>query len=181
MHFVLLTSAGDVLLASRLPVSEHRDHTHPTPWSQLRGPRALWEIHAPNVSQHALGRNCVCSGGPVNLTCRAFFGYSGDVSPLVYWMKGEKFIEDLDEGRVQESEIKIIREHLGEQEVSISLTIDAVEDGDLGNYSCYVENGNGRRQAQHSAHEEGRANVHGGAGRRAGCDTAAAGVPGDPV
>ncbi|XP_036396666.1 interleukin-1 receptor accessory protein-like 1 [Megalops cyprinoides] len=86
-------------------------------------------------------------GGPVNLTCRAFFGYSGDVSPLIYWMKGEKFIEDLDESRVQESDIKIIREHLGEQEVSISLTIDSVEEGDLGNYSCYVENGNGRRQA----------------------------------
>ncbi|KAJ8410045.1 hypothetical protein AAFF_G00210860 [Aldrovandia affinis] len=84
---------------------------------------------------------------PLNLTCRAFFGYGGDVSPLIYWMKGEKFIEDLDEGRVQESEIKIVREHLGEQEVSISLTIDAVEEGDLGNYSCYVENGNGRRQA----------------------------------
>lgn len=42
---------------------------------------------------------------------------------------------------------RVIREHLGEQEVSISLTIDAVEEGDLGNYSCYVENGNGRRQA----------------------------------
>ncbi|XP_072556573.1 interleukin-1 receptor accessory protein-like 1 isoform X1 [Paramormyrops kingsleyae] len=86
-------------------------------------------------------------GGPINLTCRAFFGYSGDVSPLIYWMKGEKFIEDLDESRVQESDIKVIREHLGEQEVSISLTIDSVEEGDLGNYSCYVENGNGRRQA----------------------------------
>ncbi|XP_062303537.1 interleukin-1 receptor accessory protein-like 1-B [Osmerus eperlanus] len=86
-------------------------------------------------------------GSPVNLTCRAFFGYSGDASPLIYWMKGEKFIEDLDEERVQESEIKTIREHLGEQEVSVSLTVEAVEDGDLGNYSCYVENGNGRRQA----------------------------------
>ncbi|XP_066512491.1 interleukin-1 receptor accessory protein-like 1-B [Hoplias malabaricus] len=86
-------------------------------------------------------------GSPVNLTCRAFFGYSGDVSPLIYWMKGEKFIEDLDESRVRESEIKTLREHLGEQEVSISLTIDAVEESDLGNYSCYVENGNGRRQA----------------------------------
>nr|XP_046238471.1 interleukin-1 receptor accessory protein-like 1 isoform X2 [Scatophagus argus] len=86
-------------------------------------------------------------GSPVNLTCRAFFGYSGDVSPLIYWMKGEKFIEDLDEERVQESDIKTIREHLGEQEVSISLTIDSLEDSDLGNYSCYVENGNGRRQA----------------------------------
>ncbi|KAG1929686.1 interleukin-1 receptor type [Pimephales promelas] len=87
------------------------------------------------------------TGSPVNLTCRAFFGYSGDVSPLIYWMKGEKFIEDLDEGRIRESEIKTVREHLGEQEVSISLTIDAVEEGDLGNYSCYVENGHGRRQA----------------------------------
>ncbi|GLD58493.1 interleukin-1 receptor accessory protein-like 1 isoform X1 [Lates japonicus] len=86
-------------------------------------------------------------GSPVNLTCRAFFGYSGDVSPLIYWMKGEKFIEDLDEERVQESDIKTIREHLGEQEVSISLTIDSLEESDLGNYSCYVENGNGRRQA----------------------------------
>uniref|UniRef100_A0AAZ1X6L8 Interleukin-1 receptor accessory protein-like 1 n=1 Tax=Oreochromis aureus TaxID=47969 RepID=A0AAZ1X6L8_OREAU len=83
----------------------------------------------------------------LNLTCRAFFGYSGDVSPLIYWMKGEKFIEDLDEERVQESDIKVIKEHLGEQEVAISLTIDSLEEEDLGNYSCYVENGNGRRQA----------------------------------
>uniref|UniRef100_A0AAZ3SSH6 Interleukin 1 receptor accessory protein-like 1 n=1 Tax=Oncorhynchus tshawytscha TaxID=74940 RepID=A0AAZ3SSH6_ONCTS len=87
-------------------------------------------------------------GSALNLTCRAFFGYSGSaVSPLVYWMKGEKFIEDLDEERVEESEIKVVREHLGEQEVAISLMIHSVEEGDLGNYSCYVENGNGRRQA----------------------------------
>uniref|UniRef100_A0A3P9AF33 Interleukin 1 receptor accessory protein-like 1 n=1 Tax=Esox lucius TaxID=8010 RepID=A0A3P9AF33_ESOLU len=87
-------------------------------------------------------------GSALNLTCRAFFGYSGSgVSPLIYWMKGEKFIEDLDEERVEESEIKVVREHLGEQEVAISLMIHSVEEGDLGNYSCYVENGNGRRQA----------------------------------
>ncbi|XP_057217304.1 interleukin-1 receptor accessory protein-like 1-B isoform X2 [Triplophysa rosa] len=86
-------------------------------------------------------------GSPANLTCRAYFGYSGDASPLIYWMKGEKFIEDLDESRIRESEIKTVREHLGEQEVSISLTLDAVEESDLGNYSCYVENGHGRRQA----------------------------------
>ncbi|XP_061648394.1 interleukin-1 receptor accessory protein-like 1-A isoform X2 [Phyllopteryx taeniolatus] len=86
-------------------------------------------------------------GGSLNLTCRAFFGYSGDVVPLIYWMKGDKFIEDLDEERVQETEIKIVKKHLGEQEVAISLTIDSVEEEDLGNYSCYVENGNGRRQA----------------------------------
>lgn len=45
-------------------------------------------------------------GGSANLTCRAFFGYSGDVSPLIYWMKGEKFIEDLDDSRVWESDIR---------------------------------------------------------------------------
>ncbi|XP_051998549.1 interleukin-1 receptor accessory protein-like 1-A isoform X3 [Xyrauchen texanus] len=86
-------------------------------------------------------------GSMLNLTCKAFFGYSGDISPLVYWMKGEKFIEDMDQSRIRESEIKTIREHLGEQEVSITLTIDSLEEGDLGNYSCYAENGNGRRQA----------------------------------
>lgn len=42
---------------------------------------------------------------------------------------------------------RTIREHLGEQEMSITLTIDSLEEGDLGNYSCYAENGNGRRQA----------------------------------
>lgn len=42
---------------------------------------------------------------------------------------------------------RVVKEHLGEQEVAISLTIDSLEEEDLGNYSCYVENGNGRRQA----------------------------------
>ncbi|XP_037314538.2 interleukin-1 receptor accessory protein-like 1 isoform X2 [Pungitius pungitius] len=105
---------------------------------------------APKILSPSEGQMSVIEmaiGSPLNLTCRAFFGYSGDVSPLIYWMKGEKFIEDLDEERVQESDIKTIREHLGEQEVSISLTIDSLEENDLGNYSCYVENGNGRRQA----------------------------------
>ncbi|MBN3279628.1 IRPL1 protein, partial [Polyodon spathula] len=48
---------------------------------------------------------------------------------------------------------RVLREHLGEQEVSISLIIDSVEEGDLGNYSCYVENGNGRRQASILLHK----------------------------
>uniref|UniRef100_A0A3Q2WUV5 Interleukin 1 receptor accessory protein-like 1b n=1 Tax=Haplochromis burtoni TaxID=8153 RepID=A0A3Q2WUV5_HAPBU len=103
------------------------------------------KILFPSESQMSIIEMAI--GSPVNLTCRAFFGYSGDVSPLIYWMKGEKFIEDLDEERIQESEVKTIREHLGEQEVSISLTIESLEEADLGNYSCYVENGNGRRQA----------------------------------
>ncbi|KAM4795212.1 interleukin-1 receptor accessory protein-like 1 [Rhinophrynus dorsalis] len=92
-------------------------------------------------------------GNTANLTCRAFFGYSGDVSPLIYWMKGEKFIEDLDEKRVRESDIRILKKHLGEQEVAISLIFDSVEDVDLGNYSCYVENGNGRRHASVLLHK----------------------------
>ncbi|EMP32696.1 Interleukin-1 receptor accessory protein-like 1 [Chelonia mydas] len=70
-------------------------------------------------------------------------------------MKGEKFIEDLDENRVWESDIRVIKEHLGEQEVSISLILDSVEEGDLGNYSCYVENGNGRRHASILLHKRG--------------------------
>ncbi|KAM4731903.1 interleukin-1 receptor accessory protein-like 1-A [Anableps anableps] len=86
-------------------------------------------------------------GSALNLTCRAFFGYSRDASPLIYWMKGEKFIEDLDEERVQESDIKLVREHLGEQEVAISLTIESLEEEDLGNYSCHVENSHGHIQA----------------------------------
>ncbi|XP_004857653.1 interleukin-1 receptor accessory protein-like 1 [Heterocephalus glaber] len=92
-------------------------------------------------------------GDSANLTCRAFFGYSGDVSPLIYWMKGEKFIEDLDENRIWESDIRILKEHLGEKEVSISLIVNSVEEGDLGNYSCYVENGNGRRHASVLLHK----------------------------
>ncbi|XP_013869326.1 interleukin-1 receptor accessory protein-like 1 isoform X2 [Austrofundulus limnaeus] len=103
------------------------------------------KILFPSESQMSITEMAL--GSPVNLTCRAFFGYSGDASPLIYWMKGDKFIEDLDEERVQESDIKTIREHLGEQEVSISLTIDSLEENDLGNYSCHVENNHGRRQA----------------------------------
>ncbi|KAK7882402.1 hypothetical protein WMY93_028576 [Mugilogobius chulae] len=86
-------------------------------------------------------------GTTLNLTCRAFFGYKGEAAPIMYWMKGEKFVEDLDEERVQESDIKVVKEHLGEQEVVLSLTIDSLEDEDMGNYSCYVENANGRRHA----------------------------------
>lgn len=54
---------------------------------------------------------------------------------------------------------RTVREHLGEQEVSISLTIDSVEESDLGNYSCYVENGNGRRQANIQLIKKGGANT----------------------
>ncbi|KAG7465021.1 hypothetical protein MATL_G00171770 [Megalops atlanticus] len=85
-------------------------------------------------------------GMPLSLDCRAFFGYSGESRPIIYWMKGEKFVEEL-EGHIKESEVRVLREYLGEKEVELSLTFDAVEEGDMGNYTCYVENHIGRRHA----------------------------------
>ncbi|XP_066505128.1 X-linked interleukin-1 receptor accessory protein-like 2 isoform X2 [Hoplias malabaricus] len=82
-------------------------------------------------------------GMPLSLDCKAFFGYSGESRPIIYWMRGEKFVEEL-EGHVRESEVRILREYLGEKEVELSLTFDAVEETDMGNYTCHVENHNGR-------------------------------------
>ncbi|XP_063068969.1 interleukin-1 receptor accessory protein-like 1-A [Engraulis encrasicolus] len=85
-------------------------------------------------------------GSVVNLTCWAWFGYS-DMSPVLYWIKGDRFIEDMDQTRIRESDMRLVQEHLGEKEVSISLTIDYLEEEDLGNYSCYAENAVGKRYA----------------------------------
>lgn len=76
--------------------------SHSTNWSYSH----ILTRHAGSCGRHLISCLLSPTGSPVNLTCRAFFGYSGDVSPLIYWMKGEKFIEDLDEERVQESDIK---------------------------------------------------------------------------
>ncbi|KAK6473807.1 X-linked interleukin-1 receptor accessory protein-like 2 isoform X1 [Huso huso] len=83
-------------------------------------------------------------GNPFSLDCRAFFGYSGESRPIIYWMKGDKFVEEL-EGHIKESEVRTIKEYLGEKEVELCLTFDAVEENDVGNYTCYVENRIGRR------------------------------------
>lgn len=53
---------------------------------------------------------------------------------------------------------RLVREHLGEQEVAISLTIDSLEEEDLGNYSCIVENRDGRRQATIHLFRRGKKN-----------------------
>uniref|UniRef100_A0AAY4E641 Interleukin 1 receptor accessory protein-like 2 n=1 Tax=Denticeps clupeoides TaxID=299321 RepID=A0AAY4E641_9TELE len=82
-------------------------------------------------------------GMPLSLDCKAFFGYSGESRPIIYWMKGEKFVEEL-EGHIRESEVRILREYLGEKEVELSLMFDTVEETDLNNYTCYVENHIGR-------------------------------------
>ncbi|KAJ8015217.1 hypothetical protein DPEC_G00023840 [Dallia pectoralis] len=82
-------------------------------------------------------------GMPLSLDCKAFFGYSGESKPIIYWMKGEKFVEEL-AGHIKESEVRLLKEYLGEKEVELSLTFDAVEEVDLGNYTCYVENHIGR-------------------------------------
>ncbi|CAB1336993.1 unnamed protein product [Coregonus sp. 'balchen'] len=81
---------------------------------------------------------------PLSLDCNAFFGYSGESRPIIYWMKGEKFVEEL-AGHIKESEVRVLKEYLGEKEVELSLTFDAVEETDMGNYTCFVENHIGRR------------------------------------
>ncbi|KAM4768049.1 X-linked interleukin-1 receptor accessory protein-like 2 isoform 2-T10 [Cyanocitta cristata] len=85
-------------------------------------------------------------GNPLTVACRAFFGFSGESGPMIYWMKGERFIEEL-EGHIREGEVRLLREHLGEKEVELTLIFDAVEEADLANYTCHVENRNGRKHA----------------------------------
>ncbi|CAL8301461.1 unnamed protein product [Arctogadus glacialis] len=87
----------------------------------------------------------VTPGMPLSLDCKAFFGYSGENRrPIIYWTRGEKFVEEL-AGHIKESEVRLLKEYLGEKEVQLSLTFDAVEEADLGNYSCHVENHIGKR------------------------------------
>ncbi|KAM6381355.1 X-linked interleukin-1 receptor accessory protein-like 2 isoform 1-T1 [Pluvialis apricaria] len=85
-------------------------------------------------------------GNPLTVACKAFFGFSGESGPMIYWMKGEKFVEEL-EGHIREGEVRLLREHLGEKEVELTLIFDAVEEADLANYTCHVENRNGRKHA----------------------------------
>ncbi|XP_050820460.1 X-linked interleukin-1 receptor accessory protein-like 2 [Gopherus flavomarginatus] len=85
-------------------------------------------------------------GNPLSIACKAFFGFSGESGPVIYWMRGEKFIEEL-EGHIREGEIRLLKEHLGEKEVELTLTFDAVGEADLANYTCHVENRNGRKHA----------------------------------
>ncbi|RMC08130.1 hypothetical protein DUI87_15164 [Hirundo rustica rustica] len=92
------------------------------------------------------GKKQQCEGNPLTVACKAFFGFSGESGPMIYWMKGEKFIEEL-EGHIREGEVRLLREHLGEKEVELTLIFDAVEEADLANYTCHVENRNGRKHA----------------------------------
>ncbi|XP_018085407.2 X-linked interleukin-1 receptor accessory protein-like 2 [Xenopus laevis] len=85
-------------------------------------------------------------GSPLSVFCRAFFGFSGESGPMIYWMRGEKFIEEL-ENHIKEGVIRLLKEYLGEKEVELALTFDTVQEADLGNYTCHVENRNGRKQA----------------------------------
>nr|XP_013005463.1 X-linked interleukin-1 receptor accessory protein-like 2 [Cavia porcellus] len=65
---------------------------------------------------------------------------------MIYWMKGEKFIEEL-ASHIREGEIRLLKEHLGEKEVELALIFDSVVEADLANYTCHVENRNGRKHA----------------------------------
>ena len=51
---------------------------------------------------------------------------------------------------------RVLREHLGEKEVQLSLTFDAVDEADLANYTCYVENHIGRRSGSAILQKKGR-------------------------
>ncbi|XP_075911368.1 interleukin-1 receptor accessory protein-like 1-B [Petromyzon marinus] len=84
-------------------------------------------------------------GQPLNVTCRALFGYSGAAFPSVYWMRGERFIEELEATRIREGDLQVLHEHLGEKRVSLSLRFDEVCEDDLVNFTCVVENFVGRR------------------------------------
>uniref|UniRef100_A0A8C9RK04 Interleukin 1 receptor accessory protein like 2 n=1 Tax=Scleropages formosus TaxID=113540 RepID=A0A8C9RK04_SCLFO len=104
-----------------------------------RPPKVLFPMEKPpSIIEAQLGM-------PFSLDCRAFFGYSGESRPIIYWMKGEKFVEEL-EGHIRESDVRVLREYLGEKEVELSLTFDIVEETDMGNYTCYVENHIGRKE-----------------------------------
>lgn len=54
---------------------------------------------------------------------------------------------------------RILKEHSWGTGSFISLIVDSVEEGDLGNYSCYVENGNGRCHASVLLHKRGECNL----------------------
>ncbi|XP_070616027.1 X-linked interleukin-1 receptor accessory protein-like 2 [Erythrolamprus reginae] len=85
-------------------------------------------------------------GQPLNVVCKAFFGFSGESGPMIYWTRGEKFIEEL-ENHIKEGEIRLLKEHLGEKIVTLTLIFDIVREADLANYTCHVENRNGKKQA----------------------------------
>lgn len=52
--------------------------------------------------------------------------------------------------------LRILREHLGEKEVQLSLMFDAVDEADLANYTCYVENHIGRRSGSAILQKKGK-------------------------
>lgn len=52
---------------------------------------------------------------------------------------------------------RLLREHLGEKEVELTLIFDAVEEADLANYTCHVENRNGRKHASILLRKKGNA------------------------
>ncbi|KAG7278934.1 hypothetical protein CRUP_024943 [Coryphaenoides rupestris] len=80
---------------------------------------------APGLVMFSHHRLSGCRRMPLSLDCTAFFGYSGENRrPIIYWTRGEKFVEEL-AGHIKESEVRLLKEYLGEKEVQLSLTFDA--------------------------------------------------------
>jgi len=63
-------------------------------------------------------------------------GSSGNLPPVVIQLSEDCLLP-----------FRLLREHLGEKEVELTLIFDAVEEADLANYTCHVENRNGRKHA----------------------------------
>lgn len=55
---------------------------------------------------------------------------------------------------------RLVREFLGEKEVELSLIFDAVEETDMGNYTCNVENHIGRSSASTILQKKGKLSQH---------------------
>lgn len=77
------------------------------------------------------------------------------LSPLKVRIYTKKTKRKIPEGCI--FPFRLLREHLGEKEVELTLIFDAVEEADLANYTCHVENRNGRKHASILLRKKGNA------------------------
>ncbi|NWX64252.1 IRPL2 protein, partial [Promerops cafer] len=63
-------------------------------------------------------------GNPLTVACKAFFGFSGESGPMIYWMKGEKFIEEL-EGHIREGEVRYFLDYVLLKILRLTFRLDA--------------------------------------------------------
>lgn len=96
------------------------------------------------------------AGMPLSLDCKAFFGYSGENRrPIIYWMKGEKFVEEL-AGHIKESEVTYVQHPLWKIGFhSINMGSHYVGDRTMEIIEvvkCWTQTGNTETQACHQVY-----------------------------